>query len=419
MNETAASAQPTASSKGSAVRQRLDRLEGYLREDPQNQALLIDAFETALRCGEWSRAQFHLRHGQALQTEALAWQLREGDYWLAQRNHAQARLVLEALLDSPNPPPGFADVVLHNLAYIDLRGGNFVDCVTRLAARMTPAPASGPGAASASEAMGAAESALQQLWLRALHHAGELERACAWASSAEQAHSLDSQAAGVASLAALDAGQMEMAQRWSALALSGGQSMEALVTQASIALAARDAGRARQLADAALQINPGDGRAWSARAFAQLLAGALPAARDDFSRALQAMPEHIGTWHGQGWTQLLQKDFAAAQASFETALSLDRNFAESHGGLAVVLALRQQAHAAQEHIERALRLDSSNLSGRYAQALLNGEVKDSQTLQRLAKRLLGNRAAPLGGQMADLIAPGTDGFDAKTQPPAD
>ena len=419
MTDSASTPRPAEAPALAALRERLQRLEGYVRQDPYNQSLLIDAFETALRCGEWGRAEVHLRHGQALQSEPLAWALREGDFRLAQHQYAQARDVLEKLSNRPGAPAGFADVVLHNLAYINLRSGNYLACVQQLAPRMeSAAPANiveGQIGEQPIEPAGLAESALQQLWLRALHHVGELERACSWAREAEQMQRLDPQAAGVASLIALDAAQMELAQRWAAWALSqsalSGPSMEALVTQGSLALGLRDAPRARQLADAALQLNAGDGRAWSVRAFADLLAGDLAQASAHFARALQTMPQHIGTWHGQGWTQLLQKNLAAAQLSFERALALDRNFAESHGALAVILALQRRTQAASEHIELALRLDSSNLSGRYAQALLKGEVQDTNSLQRLAKRLLGQRAGPMGGTMADWLPKDMDAGD--------
>lgn len=388
----------------SAARQRLDRLDGFLREDPSNNALLIDAFETALSCGEWERARFHLQHGQTLLDEPLAWRLREGDFWLAQQRYDQALEVLEALANAPAPPPGFTEVLLHNLAFIELRRGRYADCIARLAPTLESHGRAGQGPDN--HPMIAAR-ALQQLWLRALHHDGQIDRAMAWAQQAEQQGSLDVQAAGIASLIAIDASDFAAAQRWSAGSLSegspAGHPVESLVTQASIALAARDAVRAVQFADAALQRQPGDGRAWSTRGFAALLANDLSAAHAAFVKAVSSMAQHIGTWHGLGWTQILQGDLEGARSSFDTALTLDRNFAESHGGLAVVLAMQSQRQAAQEHAELALRLDKANLSGRYAQALLSGEVKDAKDVQRFARRLLGGRVGPLGEDMGDIF----------------
>uniref|UniRef100_C5CYF4 Tetratricopeptide TPR_2 repeat protein n=1 Tax=Variovorax paradoxus (strain S110) TaxID=543728 RepID=C5CYF4_VARPS len=387
-----------------AARQRLDRLEGFLLEDPSNGALLIDAFETALSCGAWERARSHLQHGQTLSTEPLAWQLREGDFWLAQQRYDEALGVLEALQTTPHPPAGFAEVLLHNLAFIDFRRGRYAECIARLA----------PGLEALAEAESDARPilatrALQQLWLRSMHHDGQLDRAMVWTRAAEQRHALDAQAAGVASLIAIDASDLAAAQRWSSASLSSDSPadhpVEALVAQASLALATRDAKLAAQLADAALQRQPGDGRAWSTRAFAALLGGDLVLARGAFEKAVAAMANHIGTWHGLGWTQILQGDLAGARASFDAALALDRNFAESHGGLAVVLARQSLRQEAEVHAELALRLDKRNLSGRYAQALVSGEVKDANDLQRFARRLFGGRAGPLGGDMADLFQP--------------
>ncbi len=390
----------------SSTRQRLDRLEGFLREDPANNALLIDAFETALSCGEWDRAQFHLQHGQTLRDDPLAWRLREGDFWLAQQRYDEAQEVLEALAQTPSPPSGFSEVLLHNLAFIELRRGRYAACISRLAPELESQAGAERGSGEGTQPH-AATRALQQLWLRALHHDGQIDRAMTWARQAEQQHSLDVQAAGIASLIAVDASDFASAQRWSTASLNEGapaqHPVESLVTQASIALAARDADRAAQFVDAALQRQPGDGRAWSTRGFAALLANDLAAAHGAFLKAVSAMPRHIGTWHGMGWTQILRGDLDAARGSFDTALALDRNFAESHGGLAVVLAMQSQRHAAEEHAALALRLDKANVSGRYAQALLSGEVKDAKDVQRFARRLFGGRAGPLGGDMGDMF----------------
>jgi tetratricopeptide (TPR) repeat protein len=394
--------------------ERLNRLENYLKSDPSNSHLLIDAFETALQCGQWDRADFHLRNGKALDTEALSWALREGDFWLAQKRFDKAREVLMSLQLVPTPPQGFAAVALHNLAYIDFQQGNYADCINQLSVYLekfvdrqqnTDVHETDEGTIALEDKV------LQRLWLRALHRASELKRAGEWTQHAEARACLDAEAAGIASLVAVDASDFTSAKRWADFCLKSAERdpasnripMEVFVTQATLALAARQGQSAIQWADRALEINSQDGRAWSARAYASLLLGMLDVARRDFTNALQNMPEHIGTWHGQGWTQILQRDLDAAQLSFETALDLDRNFAESHGGLAVVLTLKKQVHAAQGHIERALRLDKSNLSGRYAQAILVGEVSDIEALQRLAQRLLGGRKAPLGGEMTDVV----------------
>lgn len=388
-----------ASPELAAARSRLDRLENFLREDSGNPALLLDAFETALHCSEFERAQFHLRHGQALGTDPWGWRLREGDLLLAQQRHEEARTVLESLAADNSAPPELAPVLQHNLAFIDFQLGAYIATVARLAPWLESA------SSSASPVL---QQALQVLWLRALHRTHELDRAMAWTRQAEAAGQLSPGAAGVASLIALDAHAVDEARRWSQLALSQAtpqdQPVEALNTLASLQLGDSDPTQARQLAQAALQFNPRDGRSWSVLAFADMLAGDLDTARAHFDRSLTTMPEHIGTWHGLGWVQLLQRQLDAAQATFEHALQLDRNFSESHGGLAVVLALQGQNEVAQGHIARALGLDKSCLSAQYAQAVLSGETQDLERFQRVVQRLLGGRASGLGGTLLDKVS---------------
>lgn len=378
---------------------RLDRLETYLRDDPSNASLLVEAFETALRACQWDRAQFHMRHALALSPDSLAWALREADFWLAQKRHDEALNVLNRLAAVDSPPAGLADAVLHDLALIDFQSKNYARCVSRLESHrqihsLDTAPMAG------SDTPQGFSLPLAKLWLRALHHTGELDRAIKWVLHLHPQQRSHPEVGGIASLIALDAQRFDIASAWSKAALGRAgpddQPIEAFITQASLALATRDAAKARELAFAALQINPSDGRSWSALAFADLLAGHEAMASQHFERALKAMPEHIGTWHGLGWSQVIQRQMSSARNSFEMALALDRNFAESHGGLAVVLALENNAQGARESAERALRLEPANLSGRFAQAILQGEVSNPQAFERLARRLLSGQAAPAG-----------------------
>lgn len=163
-------------------------------------------------------------------------------------------------------------MVLHNLAFIDMRRGRPDLCIERLAPTLETSAQEG---SSASGQAAIAERSLQQVWLRALHHDNQLDRAMTWSLANEQHSRLDPQVAGVAGLIAIDAADFAAAQRWSAMSLANGNAsdhpVETFVTQASLALAERNAERARQFVEAALQRNPGDGRAWSTWGFAALL----------------------------------------------------------------------------------------------------------------------------------------------------
>lgn len=367
---------------------RLTRLEQYLREDPNNLTLLEEAFDAAFSAGEWQRARFHLRHAQALGVSGPIVEFRESRIDMAMRHWADARARLEAMQMAPDLSAEAKEAIEHDIAYTVFREGDFAAARDRLAPRML-------------SELAAASPALQVLWLRTLHQAGEIKQAIEWARARAVNGALAPDAMGVASLAALDLGDMTTTQAWAAAALQeNGQQLEALVAAGSVALARRDAAQARELLRRALSVHAEDGRAWSALGFAELLDLQLEAALFAFHQAVRFLPAHLGTWNGLGWTHVVRRDMDAAVQAFGQAVALDRNFGESHGGLAVAYAFLGQRELAEGEIARARGLDGNGLATQYASAILAGEVSDVESIQRLATQLLARRFGSVGGTTA-------------------
>ena len=385
-----------------AALQRLDRLEGYLRQDPDNLSLLADVFDVALQGGLFARAEPHLRHAQALGAAPLAWGMREAHWLLAQHRWDDAEHALTALRATTELPPEGEAALLHDLAYVALQRHEPARGLDWLRPLVEPVIAAQP-----------LDDTLQLMWVRLLHRNLQLDEALAWAGARWQSQQLAAGAAGAASLAALDTSDAPRALAWADFALRHDpRQMEALVARATLALSQNNPGLSRRLLALALQQNPTDGRSLSALGFTDLLERKLDAARASFEAAVLHMPGHIGTWHGLGWTRLLQGYIAGAREAFETALQLDRNFGESHGGVAVVQAMQGEREAAEGSIERALRLDRGSPSAHFAKAVLNGEAGDARKIQRLATRLLAHRPGALGGTMLDTVKEAVPGFDA-------
>lgn len=369
---------------------RLDRLESFLREDPANPRLLAEAFDAAMSAAEWHRAEFHLRHALALDAGSLDWQLREGQWLLAQRRWPEAEQHLLSAAGRFESSPEQHATLMHDLAYLDLCRGTYETGIERLRPFAEAAKATAPE--------------LERTWLRLLHQAGQTSRAMEWLRARETQGTLAPEVAGVGSLVALDEGRYAESLRWAESALeSGSAPAEAMVARASLALSQRDPALAQTLLATALQANPEDGRVWSALGFAHLLAQDCASARAAFERATTFMPRHIGTWHGLGWTAISQQDLPAALQAFDNALELDRNFAESHGGLAVAYALSQDAARSRAALARAQGLDRASFSARYAEALLSGQARDTASITRLAERIFAGQRAPLGGSLAAVV----------------
>lgn len=372
---------------------RLERLHQYLDEDPANPVLLADAFDMALACGRHDAAQVHLAAASEAGLDQRDWDFRRAHLCIAKGDLDGALTLLDRLRAQLGNHP----VLAHDLAHVHLLQGNY-QTTCELLAPWTQ------GNADAQALAVEVRAALQVLWLRALHRQHRLEDAWAWVEDARARAILLPQAAGVAALVTVDRSDFASAQTLSeeALRVDPAQ-MEALVASASVALSQRDSARAVALLEQALAVNSRDGRAHGLIGMAYLLARDLARARRHLEEAVAKVPEHIGTWHALGWTRLLAGERAGALQAFEQALARDRNFAESHGAVGLLMVLEGRSPEAMRHLELAERLDAKNMTGRYARALLAGEV-DAQRLPALARRLL-DRPGFFGGKLSDALPP--------------
>ncbi|MEJ8837145.1 tetratricopeptide repeat protein [Ramlibacter sp. AN1133] len=373
----------------SSAAERLQRLVAYLEQDPANATLLAEACDAAIACGRHEQAEAFICEAERLQLDAAQWMFRRARIAIARRELSRAA----DLLESVGSVAGDHPVLAHDLGYVHLLQDNAQAC------RDIVQPWLEASLGDAPEQRGA----LQLLWLRAMHRLQELDEAMAWAKAQAAAGTLQPKAAGAASLIALDLEEFAEAREWADAALAAEpEQVEALVARGSVALAMGEPAKAGQLLQQALARNPEDGRTWSALGMASLQAQHLPQAQAQLEQAVRTMPAHVGTWHALGWARLLQGDRAGALEAFRAALEIDRNFAETHGALGLVLGLAGQGAESTFHLDVADRLDAANVTGRYARALLAGEVRDREALARLARRLL-DRGGFFGGKLSDSV----------------
>jgi Flp pilus assembly protein TadD len=297
----------------SAAATRLERLLGYLGQDPDNPSLLSDVCEQALACGRHELAESCIVAGELLGPDAQGWGRRRARLCMVRGDLDAARIVLERLLAGDGDDP----VLLHDLAYVHLLQGEAAE------ARDLLQPWVAEGSRSAAlppQALGW----LQCQWLRACHHLGLLQEARDWTQRAQAAGRLQPDAAGVASLVAVDTDEAEAAATLADVALEAdARQHEALLARGSLALAAGDPAGAARFLQPALERRPDDGRAWSTLGLASLLVRDFRAAGEQLERAVQALPDHGQTWQALGWARLAVGDHAGARIAFDAALRLD------------------------------------------------------------------------------------------------
>lgn len=368
-----------------ANRARVDRLLGYLSRDPENLRLRGDLFDASLAAGAFDEAQRQVVWVLTRQPVEPTWRHRLAVLDMARQEWDEARTLLAALEAEGLGGP----VARYHLAYVDFAQGRIAEAEAQLVQVVEQALAEVPQSLA--------------VLVSCQHRRGAPEEAVAtferWQAAAPSAAAF-----GAAGLAALDASAAGPAAAWStqALRLDPAQP-EAIVTQATLRLGERDAAGASALLAPLLARAPGDGRALSTAALAEMLGSRLPQARTLFERAVAAMPGHIGTWLAYGWCEVFIGDRAAARRAFETGLALDPNFGESHGAVAVIDALEGRRAEAVEGIRRATGLDPRGLSAAYAQAVLDGEAHDPQRFLAMAQRALGRHSASGGHSLAEVV----------------
>ena len=351
---------------------RLQRLDGYLRQDPENAALRAEACEAALACGRNDLAEGYLAEGERMAPQLPQWQFQRAHLCIARRDLASARALLEPLRRTLGDLP----VLVHDLAYVALLQGDASTSHALLQPWMQ--------ACNGDDLVGR----MQAHWLRACHHLGRLEEGWAWARSMEAEGALHPDAAGVASLIGVDLDEVPAACALAQVALAADEAHpEALVALGSAALSAGAPGEALPLFERALRRNPDDGRTWSASGFANLLAGRHAEAGVHFEKALETLPDHVPTWQALGWTRILLGDRNGAMAAFAAALARDEDSAQGQATQAIAHIFAGEREAGARHLARAERIDPEDGTTVLARVLMAGHLADGDP-QDVARRLL-------------------------------
>lgn len=364
--------------------QRLNQTEAFLTSDPGNTHLLATAIDLSLAVGDFGRADLHASAAAHYHPRDPFFVYRRGHVLVAQSNWSEAEALFAAVLAEHQNVN-----VAYSLADCQCRLGRHQDALATMQPYMDAPDLS-------------AEAAT--LLVRAMHHVRDFAQADTFIEKhAERLHDAAVFLAA-SSLLYLDEGKLAESAALSDAALAAGsRPIEALVVNATLALANSHADAAIERFNEVLSVKPDEGRSWSGLGMASLLRRDLAGATVQLEQAVRYMPSHIGSWHALAWTHLFSNDMVKAEHAFQTALALDRNFGESHGGVAVIFALKGAREDAQAAMDRALRLDPQGLSARYAQMVLNGQTSDPERFRAIAYRLLAGRQTLSGENLADVV----------------
>lgn len=343
---------------------RLQRLMGYLDDDPGNLALLADSAHAALDESEPQAAADLVERYHALASPPPALRNVEGLAAMRSGDLAKARAIFEALrLEGHDNAP-----VRFNLAWLAALEGRHDDILELVDDTVVAAV---PYAAT--------------LKVQALHHLGDLDGAITLGQRLLEALPEDDALLGAVSVAAMDADDHALAADLAGRARGG---VDALTTQGLIALDTASPDDAEGLFDRALAVRSDAPRALLGKGLCALARGNAADAAPLIEAGAQAFDDHLGSWIAAGWARFLGGDPQAARRNFETALRHDDNFAETHGALAVLDLAAGDADGARRRTDIALRLDRNCLSGTLARTLLLEMEGKPDLAQRIRERAM-------------------------------
>jgi len=356
----------------------LDRLLGYLKYDPENRPLLLDATDAAIGERKPDVAQNLLQRYEALDMLPPAGMNLKGLAALQLGNFEEAEAVFSALAaNTAHAPPGLAFNLAWSRAMLNDHAG-------ALALLDDAVIADVPKAA--------------WLKIRMLHHLGRLDEALTAGDALLARNPQNDELAAALSLVAMDAGDAECA----AVFASKGQAQpEAASTLGLIALGSLDPSKAMPLFERALAQRPGLAHAWLGQGLGRMTLGDAKGSAADLDKAAELFGQHIGSWIAAGWAHYTGGNLAGARNRFDRALALDDTFAESQGSLAVVDIAEGRIDEARRRAAIAMRLDRQCFSGALAMSLLAEHDRNPQLAQKIRDRAM---QVPIGANGMTIAA---------------
>lgn len=356
---------------------RLNRLLDFLKQDPSNQTLLLDAISLAIEVRDIVSAQQLIKHIDSYAIDDPQVYAQATHLLLQMGQYAAAGGFGDKAIDGGITHPA----VFFNTAFGHFYSGDYVDAAKLLAHLSSEAdcPAS-----------------VLILHARALHHQELTEEAEPLAHRARQQEPDNLEARGLLALLQYenDNNSTALHTAHETLAEDPNQ-LDALIACASANFEQGNLEASRKAWLHTVEAHPDCGRAWSGLALLEFNELEFMQAEEHLKIAIQFMPDHIGTWHLLAWIYILRDDSIAARKALDKSYALDRNFGETHGGLAIVDVMDGLDDQARLGIRRALKLNPNGLSAHYAEMLLLQKAGNPAEATRLVNQVL-DRATPDG-----------------------
>lgn len=364
----------------SADTSRLDRLIGFLHQDPDNAVLLQDAAEAALACGRADTAAAILEAAahRARLSDRLSNLQGLSEMQLGRYDAAAERF--EGLLQSNPAEPG----LMFNLAWCRAMTGDYAAAAALIDDRVIDR-----------------SDRAASLLIEALHHQGRVDEALARGKDLAVRRPFDQRLMGALANLALDAEEPALAQ---AFAGQAGDNPDGLAVLGMLDIEQGAVSQAEGLFRKALAASPDHPRALLGLGLTTLNGGDQAEGAEYLDQAAAGLGDHLGTWVAAAWAHFAAGDLKASRARFETALALDDTFAETQGGLAVLDIIEGDLASGKKRADVALRLDRHCFAGALAKSLLLSSAGDQAGAERIRQLAFNSPISEGGPTLAEAMS---------------
>jgi tetratricopeptide (TPR) repeat protein len=362
--------------------QRLQRLLGYLKQDPKNVPLIVETAELASKLGRGGEALEWLDTALLAHPGDQRLLSTKGNLLLALGRVKDAAALFEELIERYGSHP-----VLHfNLAQARLHEGRAEESLALLE--------------SVPEADRATLPQFDLCYGSTAYQLRRYDQALASVERFLAGNPGHPEACGLKAMLLYDNGREDEGIALAQILLRRNpEQWPAHLVLGSTALSTQNGAAAEAHFAKVVEQVPEAGRAWSGLGFAALIRQDLRGARERLEKAVLYMADHPGTWQGLAWTCILLGDLGRAREAIDRSMQVDRNFADNHGTLAVLEFMQGRRTEAELAVRKALRLNPAAPSALYARSLLQEAAGDSAAADATVERILSSMKGPQGAAL--------------------
>jgi tetratricopeptide (TPR) repeat protein len=358
---------------------RLARLTKFLKRDPLNFALLLDAAHTAFDAAQHSQALEWLLSADALSPlSAFDINLLGSAALAVERLDIAERAFGRLLMEFPND-----EAAVHDYAFTLSLQSRYQEALNALDGLAVPQSASSIS-----------------LRIRLLHFLGKTNDAIALAEAAH-AETTNEEIGSTLAPLYLDANRLRDAE---SIATKYPSRPECATTMGIIQLLRAQPDMASSSFARALASNGRSGRALLGAGLAAFSALNFSEATDLLERAAISLKTHPGAWLAVAWCHLLTGNIEAAESRLEEARRLDRNFAETHGSIAVLRWITGDRASAMRLSTIASSLDPNSFSAKLVQSFQAEIDHGPNAGAAIRAQALQQPVLPENGAIAPLLA---------------